>query len=97
MGVHLGVCGFIPSHSPTLIGTWNVTPRLHSWPATLQALALVTCPKLGLRQWKDKFWKTKERERDFNKLERERNYDRFGKGWDFDTIETMKIFGILTN
>ncbi len=30
MGAHLGVWGFIPSHSPTLSGAWNVTPRLHS-------------------------------------------------------------------
>jgi len=29
---------------------WNVTPGLHSWPAPLQALALVVSPKLGLRQ-----------------------------------------------
>jgi hypothetical protein len=26
MGTHLGVWGFIPSHSPTLSGAWNVTP-----------------------------------------------------------------------
>jgi hypothetical protein len=36
---HLGVCGFIPSHSPTLPKAWNVTPMFHSWPAPLQALA----------------------------------------------------------
>jgi hypothetical protein len=47
---HLGVCGFIPSHSLTFSGTWNVTPRLHSWPAPLQALALVMNPKLRLQQ-----------------------------------------------
>jgi hypothetical protein len=47
---HLGVWGFIPSHSPTLTGTWDVTLRLPSWPTPLQALALVTSPRLGLRQ-----------------------------------------------
>jgi hypothetical protein len=36
----LGTCGFIPSHSPTLSRTWNVTPELHSWPVPLQALVL---------------------------------------------------------
>jgi hypothetical protein len=55
MGVHLGVWGFIPSHSPTLLGTWDVTPRLPYWPAPLQALALVARPRLGLRQLP--FWK----------------------------------------
>jgi len=25
---HLGVWMFIPSHSPTLLGAWDVTPRL---------------------------------------------------------------------
>jgi hypothetical protein len=48
MGVHLGVWGFIPSHSLTLLGAWNVTPELHSWPAPLQALALIVNPRLGL-------------------------------------------------
>jgi hypothetical protein len=47
----LGVCRFIPSHSPTLLGTWNVTSRLHSWPTPLQTLALVVSPRLGLRYW----------------------------------------------
>jgi hypothetical protein len=41
VGVHLGVWRFIPSHSPTLLRTWNVTPKLHYWPAPSQALALV--------------------------------------------------------
>ncbi len=50
VGVHLRVWGFIPSHSPTLSGAWNVTLRLHTWPAPLQALALVASPRLGLRQ-----------------------------------------------
>jgi hypothetical protein len=50
-GTHLGVWGFIPSHFPTLLGTWNVTFRLHSWPAPLQALSLVTSPRLGLQHY----------------------------------------------
>jgi hypothetical protein len=50
MGAHLGMCGFIPSHFPTLQGAWNVIPELHSWPAPLQALALIANPKLWLRQ-----------------------------------------------
>jgi len=45
---HLGVWGFIPSHSLKLSGAWNVTPRLHTWPALLQALTLVVSLKLGL-------------------------------------------------
>jgi hypothetical protein len=49
VGTHLGVWGFIPSHSPTLPRAWNVTPELPSWPAPLQALALVASPRLGLR------------------------------------------------
>ncbi len=49
VGAHLGVWGFIPSHFPTLVGTWNVTPELPSWPAPLQALALVPSPRLRLR------------------------------------------------
>jgi hypothetical protein len=46
----LGVWRFIPLHFPTLPRTGSVTPRLPSWPATLQALTLVTSPKLGLRK-----------------------------------------------
>jgi len=49
MGAHLGVWGFIFSHSPTFPGTRNVTFWLHSWPAPLQALVFVTSSKLGLR------------------------------------------------
>jgi hypothetical protein len=49
VGAHLGVWGFIPSHFPTLMGTWNVTLVFHSWPTPLQTLALVVNPKLGLR------------------------------------------------
>jgi hypothetical protein len=51
MGTHLGVWGFIPSHSPTLPRAWNVTPGLQSWLAPLQALAMVVSPRLGLRHW----------------------------------------------
>jgi hypothetical protein len=54
MGVHLGVWGFIPSHSLTLSGAWDMTPKLPFWPAPLQALALVVNPRLGLRQFKFK-------------------------------------------
>ncbi len=50
MGVHLGMWGFIPSHSFAFPKAWNVTPRLPSWLATLQALALVASPRLGLQQ-----------------------------------------------
>jgi hypothetical protein len=48
MKVHLGVWGFIPSHSFAFLGTQDVILGLPSWPATLQALALVMSPKLGL-------------------------------------------------
>jgi hypothetical protein len=47
---HLWMCGFIPSHSPILLKAWNVIHGLHSCPTPLQALALVTSPKLRLRQ-----------------------------------------------
>jgi hypothetical protein len=48
-GSSLGVWGFIPSHSPTLPGTWNVTINLPTWLAPLQALALVSNPRLKLQ------------------------------------------------
>jgi hypothetical protein len=51
VGVHLGVWGFIPSHSPTFLRAWNVIPGLHSGPTPLQALVLIMNPRLGLRQW----------------------------------------------
>jgi hypothetical protein len=35
VGAHLGVWRFIPSHSPTLPGAWDVIPGLPSWPAPL--------------------------------------------------------------
>jgi hypothetical protein len=44
--VHLGMWRFIPSHSPTLLGTRNVTLVLHFWPAPSQAFALVASPML---------------------------------------------------
>ncbi len=50
VGAHLGVWRFIPSHSPTLLGAWDVTLELPSWPAPLQAFALVMSPRLGLQQ-----------------------------------------------
>jgi hypothetical protein len=50
VGAHLGVWGFIPSHSPTFPGAWNVTPGLPSWRTPLQALALVVSPRLRLWQ-----------------------------------------------
>jgi hypothetical protein len=46
----LGVCGFIPSHPPTLPGAWNVTPGLHYWPTPLQVFALVTSTRLRSQQ-----------------------------------------------
>ncbi len=49
MGVHLGVWGFIPSHSFALPGVRDVTIGLPSWLATLQAFVLVVNPRLGLR------------------------------------------------
>jgi hypothetical protein len=54
MGTHLGMWRFIPSHPPTLLGTWNVTLRLRSWPTPLQAFALVSGPRLRLRHFL--FW-----------------------------------------
>jgi hypothetical protein len=50
VGVHLGVWGFIPSHFLIVLGAWNATPKLHSWPTPLQALAFVVNPRLRLRQ-----------------------------------------------
>jgi hypothetical protein len=31
VGGHLAVWGFIPSHSPTLLGVWNVMHGIHSY------------------------------------------------------------------
>ncbi len=46
--VHLGMWGFILSHSLAPPGAWNVILGLHTWLAPSQALALVTSPRLGL-------------------------------------------------
>jgi hypothetical protein len=54
MEAHLGMCGFIPSHSHALSRTWNMTPELHSRFAPLQALVLVTSPRLRSQQGKIK-------------------------------------------
>jgi hypothetical protein len=44
-----GVCGFIPSHSSTRMGAWNVTLGLEPRPPPLQAFTLVANPRL--RSW----------------------------------------------
>jgi hypothetical protein len=46
--IHFRMWGFIPSHSFTLPGTWNVIHGFHSWLAPSQALAWVVNPRLGL-------------------------------------------------
>ncbi len=51
VGIHLGVWGFILSHSLAPPGAWNVIPGLHTWLAPSQALALVTSPMLGLHNY----------------------------------------------
>ncbi len=51
VGAQLGVWGFIPSHSFTFLGAWNVTLGLPSWPTTLQAFALVASPRLRLQHY----------------------------------------------
>jgi hypothetical protein len=38
VGAHLGVQGFIPSHSLTLLGAWNVTPKLTLGPHLYEPL-----------------------------------------------------------
>jgi hypothetical protein len=48
MGAHLEVWRFIPSHSLTLSGAWNVIFRLPSWTSPLQAVVLVVSPRLRL-------------------------------------------------
>jgi hypothetical protein len=47
MGVHLECEGSFP-HTFALLKARDVTPGLPSWPTTLQALALVVSPRLGL-------------------------------------------------
>ncbi len=44
MGIHLEVWRFIPSHSFALTISWDVTPKLPFWPATLQGLVFVVIP-----------------------------------------------------
>ncbi len=48
MWAHLGMCGFILLHSPTLLWAWTMTLGFHSWPTPFQAFALVASPRLGL-------------------------------------------------
>jgi hypothetical protein len=48
--VPLGVWRSIPSHSLALSRACDMTPRLLSWPTTLQPLGLVVSPRLGLQQ-----------------------------------------------
>jgi hypothetical protein len=45
---HLRMWGNEPSHSPALLGAWDVTLEFPSWFAPLQALTLVANSKLGL-------------------------------------------------
>jgi len=52
VGAHLEVCEFVPSHFPTLLKTWNVTPGLHSQPALLHALTMVMSSRLRLWHYK---------------------------------------------
>jgi hypothetical protein len=49
VAAHLRVCGFIPSHLPTFLRAWNVTPRFHYEPTPLQPFVWVTSPRL--RSW----------------------------------------------
>jgi hypothetical protein len=71
-GNSLESVGFIPSHFPTLPGAWNVTLELHSCPTPLLTLALVTSPRLGLRQKlheiQQKFEKTEEEEKETKEI-----------------------------
>jgi hypothetical protein len=50
MGTHLGVWRFIPSHSLTLLGAWNVTPNFVLGPHPCKLAPLVASPRLGLQQ-----------------------------------------------
>jgi len=66
---HLGMWGFIPSHSPTFLGAWNVTLGLHSWPTPLQAFKLVVSLKLGLRHCEClEFWFEREKKHQIGPL-----------------------------
>ncbi len=46
MEAHLGVWGFIPSHFPTFMGAWDVTPRLPFLAHTLASPCLGHEPKV---------------------------------------------------
>jgi len=48
---HLGMCVFIPSHSPTLLGVWMWLSRCTLDPHLSMPLALVTSPRLGSWQF----------------------------------------------
>jgi len=52
VGVALGVWGFTPSHFLRLSGVCDVTPDFSLGPHPCNPFALVTSPKLGLRQLK---------------------------------------------
>jgi hypothetical protein len=51
VGAHLGVWGFIPSHSPTLPGAWNVTSGPHTRPAPFISPCLGREPKAKVTTW----------------------------------------------
>jgi hypothetical protein len=70
MGAHLGMLRFIPSHFPTLLGTWNETPGLHFLAHTFASPCLGCEPKVKVvtlqaqgvidEKWqieKETFWK----------------------------------------
>jgi hypothetical protein len=47
VGAHLGMCGFIPSHSSTFLGVWMWLPGYILSPHLSMFFTLVTKPKLG--------------------------------------------------
>ncbi len=51
VGAHLGVRRFIPSHSPTFLGVWDLIFGLPSWLAPLQTFALVASSKIRSQQF----------------------------------------------
>jgi len=65
VGAHLGMWGFIPSHSPTLLGAWDVTSGLPSWCAPLpwsraqgQGCNNITIHPRNLVHLAHRFWPT---------------------------------------
>jgi hypothetical protein len=54
MGTHLGVCGLIPSHSPTLQEVWMWLPSCTLGPHLSMPLALMMNPRL--RSWQSAPW-----------------------------------------